>query len=117
MSTSVFLVKKKMSVISNKGLSIIEEKTILENALSIFCLYESQLEENKIELEWLYERNKEKFFRKFKLKFPSAEDDEIENFMRIYLYPKKMTWVNFYFFALKEAKNVKLLKLLLWGII
>lgn len=84
-----FLLKKKMSVTSNKSLSIIEEKKILENALSIFCLYESQLQEDKIELKWLHERNKEEFFRKFKLKFPSAEDDKIENFMRIHLYPKK----------------------------
>ena len=102
-----------MSLISNKRLSIIKEKTVLETALSIVCLYESQLEESKIELKWLYEKNREDFIRKFKLKFLSAEDDEIENFMRIYLYPKKKD----FFFVLKVAENGKLLKLLLWGII
>lgn len=79
-----------MSVISNKRLSIIKEKSNPRNALLIVCLYESQLEEGKIELKWLYEKNREDFIRKFKLKFLSAEDDEIENFMGIYLYPKKM---------------------------
>ena len=79
-----------MSVISNKRLSIIKEKSNPRNALLIVCLYESQLEEGKIELKWLYEKNREDFIRKFKLKFLSAEDDEIENFMGIYLYKKKM---------------------------
>ena len=78
-----------MSLISNKLLNKVKEKTILENAQLIVCLYESQPEEDKIELKWLYERNKEGLIRKFKLKFHSAEDDEIENFMRIYLHSQK----------------------------
>ena len=40
-----------MSVISNKRLSIIKEKSNPRNALLIVCLYESQLEEGKIELK------------------------------------------------------------------
>ena len=100
-----------MSLISNKRLSIIKEKTVLETALSIVCLYESQLEESKIELKWLYEKNREDFIRKFKLKFLSAEDDEIENFMRIYLYPKKKRL----FFCPESGREWKITKTAFMG--
>ena len=38
-------------------------------------------------LKLLYKKHKEEFIRKFKLKFPVADDDEIKNFIRIYLKP------------------------------
>ena len=76
-----------MSVINEEHLNQIREQTILENALSMYSLYKYKFEEGKIELKWLYIKHKEEFIRKFKQKFPDAGDDEIKNFIRIYLKP------------------------------
>ena len=53
----------------------------------MYSLYKYKFEEGKIELKWLYIKHKEEFIRKFKQKFPDAGDDEIKNFIRIYLKP------------------------------
>ena len=76
-----------MSVINEERLNQIKEVTILENALSMYSLYEYKFEEGKVGLKWLYKRHKEEFIRKFKQKFPGAGDDKIKNFIRIYLKP------------------------------
>ena len=87
-----------MSVINEERLNQIKELTILENALSMYSLYECKFEESKVEPKWLYKRHKEEFIRKFKQKFPGAGDDKIKNFIRIYLKPtfdnEKKIWVS-----------------------
>ena len=53
----------------------------------MYSLYEYNFDEDKVELKQLCKRHKEKFKRKFKQKLPSADDDDIKNFIRIYLTP------------------------------
>ena len=54
-----------MSTIKEERLNQIRETGILENALSVYSLYEYKFQEDKVELKWLYERCKEEFIRKF----------------------------------------------------
>ena len=76
-----------MSTIKEERLNQIRETAILENALSVYLLYEYKFQDDKVELKWFYKKCKEEFIRKFKLKFLAADDNEIKNFMRIYLKP------------------------------
>lgn len=39
-------------------------------------------------LKWLCVKNRDEFLRKFRLRFPNADDNEIKNFIRIHLQPK-----------------------------
>ena len=86
-----------MSGINEEHLNQIKELTILENALSMYSLYEYKFDEDKVELKWLYKRHKEEFIRQFKQKFRGAGDDVIKNFIRIYLKStfnnEKKIWV------------------------
>ena len=77
-----------MSIMTQERLNSIKEKVIWENARSIYELYEYTLQESKVELGWLYEKNKAKFIRKFKLKYPQADESEIKFSFRIYLTPE-----------------------------
>lgn len=70
-----------MSIMTQERLNSIKEKVIWENARSIYELYEYTLQESKVELGWLYEKNKAKFIRKFKLKYPQADESEINFFL------------------------------------
>ena len=72
---------------TEEHLNQIREKTLSENALSLHTLCEYKNQDEYLQHKWLYRINKEEFVRKFKLKFPAADDDEIKNFTRIYLVP------------------------------
>ena len=65
---------------TQERLNSIKEKAIWENARSVYELYEYTLQESKVELEWLYEKDKAEFIRKFKLKYPLADEGEIKFF-------------------------------------
>ena len=52
--------------------------TIFKNAMEMYSLYECKLKKEKFVLKWLYVKNRDKFVRKFKLRYPAADDDEIK---------------------------------------
>ena len=104
-----------MNVISIERFNKIKEKTILENAFSVICLYKYQFDEGELELKWLYERNKKGFVKTFKQKFPIIDDAEIENFMNIYLYPSENESGYFLFFCSKRDREWRITKYALLG--
>ena len=77
-----------MSIMTQERLNSIKEKAIWENSRSVYELCEYTLQKSKVELEWLYEKNKAEFIRKFKLKYPQADESEIKFSFRIYLTPE-----------------------------
>ena len=54
--------------------------------MSIYGLHEYLKKEN-LSLKSLFTKNYESFLKKFKLKFPHVLEDEILNFVHIYLIP------------------------------
>ena len=57
-----------MSITNEERLNQIRETTILENALSMYSLYEYKLKRAR-QLKWLYRKHKEEFIKKIKQKF------------------------------------------------
>ena len=43
-----------MNVVNHEHLNQIREKPILENALSMYYLYERKFQKGKMEIKWLY---------------------------------------------------------------
>ena len=70
-----------MSIMTQERLNSIKEKSIWENSRSVYELCEYTLQKSKVELEWLYEKNKAEFIRKFKLKYPQADESEVNFFL------------------------------------
>ena len=76
-----------MPIMNQINLDEIKEMTLLENTLEMYSLYENKFEKGKIELRWLYVKNRDEFVKKIRKKFPTVNDGEKANFIRIYLQP------------------------------
>lgn len=52
------------------NLDEIKEMTLLENTLEMYYLYKNKFEKGKIELRWLYVKNRDEFVKKIPAEIP-----------------------------------------------
>ena len=57
--------------------------SLLENALNVHFLWQYKFMKKRLNLKWAYVQSRDEFVRKFRLRYHSITDEEIENFIRI----------------------------------
>ena len=87
----------------------IKENSLLESVINVYDYFEFVKTKGHFYLNWLYYFNREEFLRKMKLRYPTATEAEIKNFIRIYLQPvfdERNNDKGDFFYMVLESKDV-----------
>ena len=77
-----------MSFVNQNQVNKIREKQILEKAMLMHFSMNLSVKKKQFSLMWEYVKNHNEVIRKFKLKLPQGNDNEIINFIKILVQPR-----------------------------